>query len=410
MRLYIATFAAIILMPLLSFAQNNFKPGYVVNAKGDTISGSIDYKEWEKNPAQVAFKDNSGVVKNYTPQDAKGFGVNGLEYFEAHKVNISLDPADVNKAGSVLDTSYQSNIVFLKTITKGRYVSLFSYQDYLKMRYYILEPGYAEPRELTYHVYTDQDGAVKYVRRYRGQLQYIASKNNVNNGDLAHLLSKANYDQKDILSAVMMINGTESAQFVSKSQFGTRLFIGAAAVNNSMQFTGVYTTPAGGHLTANTAFGIDLLTNKDIQHLIFRIEIAATADMHKFTNVVVSGSSAPGTINFNQYTGSVVPQIMYNFYNTNKLKVFLDAGISVNVSTYPNSYVSQDFPISGTVKSSNTITYNGVWESFPIKAGVALNKKLELYACYVPSATLSSNYSAGITSYRVGFNYLFGTK
>jgi len=35
-----------ILLPFISTAQTNYKPGYVVTLTGDTLHGFIDYKEW----------------------------------------------------------------------------------------------------------------------------------------------------------------------------------------------------------------------------------------------------------------------------------------------------------------------------------------------------------------------------
>ena len=69
--------------------------------------------------------------------------------------------------------------------------------------------------------------------------------------------------------------------------------------------------------------------------------------------------------------------------------------------------------LNGPVKNSTLITYHTVWESYPIKAGIVLNRKLEIFACYIPSAQLTDNYYAfdgSVTAYRLGLCYLFGTK
>ena len=39
-----------VLLPLLSIAQSNYKPGYVVDIKGDALHGYLDQKEWGHNP------------------------------------------------------------------------------------------------------------------------------------------------------------------------------------------------------------------------------------------------------------------------------------------------------------------------------------------------------------------------
>jgi hypothetical protein len=60
------------LLPFFSLAQTNYKPGYVVTLKGDTLRGFIDYKEWIKNPKYISFKNTPGnrEVESFSPQSA----------------------------------------------------------------------------------------------------------------------------------------------------------------------------------------------------------------------------------------------------------------------------------------------------------------------------------------------------
>ncbi|MGZ3814058.1 MAG: hypothetical protein ACXVJN_20060, partial [Mucilaginibacter sp.] len=65
------------LLPLISVAQSNYKPGYVVTLKGDTIHGFINYREWNKNPRQIAFKNdiNGRKGEEFTIKNAKAFAI-----------------------------------------------------------------------------------------------------------------------------------------------------------------------------------------------------------------------------------------------------------------------------------------------------------------------------------------------
>jgi len=55
---YFYLFAFLISVSLSSLAQSNYKPGYVVDLRNDTLKGFIDYKEWENNPKTFTFKSN----------------------------------------------------------------------------------------------------------------------------------------------------------------------------------------------------------------------------------------------------------------------------------------------------------------------------------------------------------------
>ena len=56
----------VLLVPFLSFAQSNFQPGYLVNSKGDTVKGYVDYRERSLNPTDFRFKTtDDGEAKKY---------------------------------------------------------------------------------------------------------------------------------------------------------------------------------------------------------------------------------------------------------------------------------------------------------------------------------------------------------
>src|ERR1700733_8169701 len=119
------------LLPLFSFAQSNYKSGYVVTLKGDTLHGLIDYKEWDKNPLSFSFRNNLAESKaeNFTTKNASEFAVNGAEYFKRFTVHISQDQVELSNVGQGADTSYITGTVFLRVLTSGKNVSLFSYTD-----------------------------------------------------------------------------------------------------------------------------------------------------------------------------------------------------------------------------------------------------------------------------------------
>ena len=207
------------LLPVLGYAQSNYKPGYVVNLKGDTIKGFIDYRQWDKDPKQFSFKNNSGAVQEFNVQNAKAFAINGLEDYEKYIVTSSQDPLDVTQLTVVLDTASRMDTVFLHTIVKGHYLSLYSYRDDIKTRFYILENGDVQPQELAYHAYLDKETAlsVNYVNRYRIQLQYEAQKYGVGSA-LEGLISHADYTEQGLSKVVSKINGNTVSEHISQSR------------------------------------------------------------------------------------------------------------------------------------------------------------------------------------------------
>lgn len=399
--------------PVIVFSQTNYKPGYVVNLNGDTLRGFVNYQQWDNNPRTIAFKYkvNDQTPLQYSISNAKAFAINGAEYFEGYKVNLSTDVNDPEKVVGSIDTSSRTDTVFLRKISKGRYLSMYSFQDNIKSRYYVMETGEAQPVELKYHVFLNSN-EIKYLYRYRNQLQYIAQKNNRYNEKLADIISNAGYREPDLLSIASLINGTDAVEFVSKSQFGYRFLMGASLVENGLQYTGDFVSNPSNTVTLQLSGGVDVLPNKEIQQLFFRLELTATIVNDKVTNVSVYNSTDPATINFNQFTGAFVPQFVYNIYNKDRLKIFIDGGVSFNVSAYSNTSVIDNESNGQTIAYNNIMKYPGFWVSIPLKAGFCLNKRMEFFVSYVPPVQLLDNAPNGalLTSYRAGINILLGSR
>jgi len=406
-HLYLFLFL-IFLLPFFASAQSNYKPGYVVNLKGDTLKGSINYHEWEKNPAQVTFKNGSGNVQEFTVYNARAFAVNGLEYYEQRTVSVSTDPVDLGKLMPKSDSNFVTKTVFLKLLMRGKYASLYYYNDDVKSRFYLSDAADSgQPDELGYHVYyaADNSNALQYITRYRTQLQYEAQKNNV--AGLESLIGQARYDVDDLMRIVTKINGGSGQQMVSQNLFGTRWFAGAGLNYNDMLFTGTITYGDAYSLFPKASVGLDILPNKSTQRFFLRVEAAFTGDSHDFKDKETE-------LKVNQLTASVILQAYYNFYNSEKLKIFVGGGIAVNFSTYPVHYYIAEEGIDLTpTKNTGYPDYHPLWESIVLKAGVILNKKIEIYAGYSPATTLTNNYAdlaGNVVSYQAGINYLFGAK
>ena len=127
-------------IPFILSAQKNFKPGSIVNLKGDTVSGLIDYKEWNFSPTHILFKpsgDNTNS-EEYGVNDISSFDITGKEGYRRAVVKISLHTVKLEDIGG-RDTSWKTDTVFLKVLHAGKLASLFSYTDRLKDRFSFLK-------------------------------------------------------------------------------------------------------------------------------------------------------------------------------------------------------------------------------------------------------------------------------
>ena len=297
---------------------------------------------------------------------------------------------------------------------------MYTYKDDIKPRYYLLETGQSRPYELTYHAYYDsyQSATVQYVKRFRTQLQNVVQKNNITDEHLIREISQSNYYESEIADVIQKINGNSSKQFTAPGLFGTRWFAGAGLNNSKFQFIGNYelaNAPASNSISPKLDAGIDFLFNKNVQKFYLRLEAAFNYDQYSFSyyNAVSAPVGRTSSLNFKMYNTAIIPQVVYNIYNKENLKVFIDGGVAVNVPFYSHHQLITKYQSFPTNVQDNEPQLVANYFTFPVKAGIALNKKLEAYVCYVPPTNIayvsqSLNFQSNISSYQAGLNYLFG--
>jgi hypothetical protein len=152
MKNFCQALLATFLLPLFSFAQSNYKPGYVVTLKGDTLHGFIDYREWSSNPNSINFKtaiaDNK--AREFTPAEIGFFNISGLESYRRYEGPVSMDATDKDHLANAIDSSFRVEAVFFKELQKGKNLALYAYTDNLKSRFYVGEAPDYIPIELGY--------------------------------------------------------------------------------------------------------------------------------------------------------------------------------------------------------------------------------------------------------------------
>jgi len=217
MKRFLPLLALLALSPFLLFAQSNFQPGVVVNFKGDTLRGFIDYREWENNPETILFKqDASANPVTLSPGDIRYFSaqVGHLAEFVSYSGPVSADNTNtaINKMGIGRDTNYKRQTVFLKVLQEGKNMIIFSYTDALKTRFFLANALNAPPTELVYRVYWNKvqdDGLSKtvYEQDFKGQLYDAAVKLGMMTPALKKKIKDADYKEEDIQNIAGIING-----------------------------------------------------------------------------------------------------------------------------------------------------------------------------------------------------------
>jgi hypothetical protein len=142
----------------IAFAQSDFRSGYIVTAKGDTVTGWIDNRNESRLASECLFKPSqTGTVAVYTPADLLAFGFQAGKMYETRKIPADTSPGEQ---------------VFMEKLVHGT-ISLFHYKA--NDRFYVEKKGH----ELTALTQTERtierDGKqfVEIKRNYLGVLNYL---------------------------------------------------------------------------------------------------------------------------------------------------------------------------------------------------------------------------------------------
>ena len=119
-----------------SFAQTNFKNGYIVSLKQDTVRGMIDNRGATRNTKLIVFKNEKGEEQKYKPEELIAYHVEGYEY---RSFNTSSD----STSSGTKEKTY-----FFKILESGRIDFLYIRDEQNKDRYFIKKDE-GELQELT---------------------------------------------------------------------------------------------------------------------------------------------------------------------------------------------------------------------------------------------------------------------
>jgi len=299
-------------------------------------------------------------------------------------------------------------------LTLGKNVSLLSFTDEIKTRYYILDGTEEQPRELVYRVYYSLENStlLKTDNRYRVQVEYLAQKYNVNNNELQAQISNSEYQEADLVKIARIINGETAKQFTPKSLLGTRWYAGLGVIDNNLSFVGVIQYPNNSGTYPKISAGFDLFLNKNTQRLFLRAEMSLTENQHSFSYGPDAKNYSSNLDNVIQHNVSLSPQVVYNIYNADNFKLFINMGVQFNLSFYNNYHFTEI--VSGIATVTNEFpAFPQSYFSFPAKAGVVLNKRIEIYMGYTLITSIIDNFqpfTGKVYEYQGGINYLLNVK
>jgi hypothetical protein len=411
------------LLPLVSFSQSNFKAGYVVTLKGDTLSGYIDYREWGTNPKSIRFKSTDQKISVLSPEEIRYVEIPNAIAFQRYDGKITTDFINENHLEEGRDTSSKLETVFLKVLQKGPRLTLYEYSDEIKKRYFIKKPDELMPHELIYREYYDINtnqttGRTVTENAYQKELFQLVLFYNLLDDRIKKDFDNMNYNGPDITNIVSVINGTGDKSRTITYDGGSggkvlEFYVGAGAniTQTNPNAVSAYKQAGGKNYTSTLPAldaGLNIYPNPNTKKVYFGLELAYSENAYK--SVYQTTVSPYNTLNysFNFNALSFAPSINFNVYNAEHVRLFIGGGLIV----ISNSYSDETFTAvrgASAVPQVNAFLFQTFNTSAIFKAGIRIKSHIELIASYVTAQSISKDnyFELSSNDFKIGFNYNF---
>ena len=163
----------ILTIALCAQANKNFMPGMVVTSLGDTLTGLIDYQNWDQSPESIMFcRQLDDEVVLYRPTDLKLFKVAG-EIYVGTEIDIENSSRQIEQLSFEPTLQLSRKSVFLRALVIGPR-SLYHFKDSNSNDLFYIEID-STYKLLGYKLYYNFANDVKNVRvlnKFIGQLNY----------------------------------------------------------------------------------------------------------------------------------------------------------------------------------------------------------------------------------------------
>ncbi len=282
------------------FSQENWKPGYIILTKGDTIYGQIQNRDSKSNAQKCVFKiSEDQKTKDYHPEDLIGYRINGGKYFVSRSVPM------IN----------EGNPLFFEFLIKGK-VKVYHVME-LSSRYFIEKDGdIHELLNSEIKIKSDGKTYTKSKKEYIGILNYLFSDASV---DLK--VETKNLDTKSIIEVSKKYHENvcpnelctiyEMPEFKLETSFG----VFAGVFRNTLDF---------GYVESGIGSGIILGTRLMIENPFLwseRISISADLTLSSYRRYELRSNELHRSITYNG--------VNYRVYKNGP-----DTTLNVNLKTY----------------------------------------------------------------------------
>ena len=399
------------------FGQKNFVSGRIQKIDGEIVKGLVDYRQWDKNPVKIRFKENqANEIVIYSASDINWFEVTGKDMYVSAIVTKDMQPVKYDELTAEGKDSLITDTVFLRELVVGDKLSLYLLREN-KDHFYIkdLSKSY---QELNYKVYLVNNSGANFMDErpiYRSQLKkFIVNEPMFEKLEMQ--INNTGYDEKGLSSLVRTINHTTQPVSNKTAKKKSSFFITAGLQVSTFHVSGNQDLQGMQFSTSTTpviSVGLDIFSERSMKAFRLRFEMIYSTLSYKGSKTKPDGLGGELEDSYALKVNSITPGIfaLYSFVRKPSLHIYAGAGAGYNFSSYPLSQYKVVNNQTNTTfsKRDNYLVFEKGWINSSIQAGAIINNKFEISATVKPFGSFSNylhmDINPSIYSLRIGYHF-----
>lgn len=413
----------LILLPFLfvyffAISQSNFVKGTIINNNGDSINGTIDYRNWKNNPLTINFIYPNNEKKTFDASSIKGFYIpSANEIYTSFTVDMDMlagNPEDaINRPAP--DSPSGKRIVFLQQLIKSPVVSLYYFAGDRKEHFYYQKEKEAPVELIHQYIYNESSKRLQENAAFRIQLSDLVS----NCADAANASQAIKYSRKQIgdiiIQYIQCTSPGSPIDIKKKEPLLVKFGILAGIMKNSLTIEGTSALADenyGGNVSPlfGASLDIGLSRNRYKWHIINELMYKAYKTNSTFTRPFGSGYTVNRTVDLAFSYVQLNTMLRYIVKTKSTPNPFVNAGIGTSVMIAENKNTVRNVFSFGTDETIPAIDGPKKYE-FSLQGGAGLsvgNMQFELrYTANKKGFSPSYGFDTNPTSLQVIFTWQF---
>ncbi|MDE3145299.1 MAG: hypothetical protein KGL19_14175 [Bacteroidota bacterium] len=350
--------------------QKNWVSAEITYKSGEKVEGKVDYKEWVNNPQIIVFSTASGSMINLTPGQVKIVDIKGSDIYKGVLIKRYNNKIENSQVTEDDDEPFIEDTIFLRLLSSGPKLKLYSYKDDIKTNYFI-EDSTANLFALRYVRFLLKDGTqIDDKPIYKNQLQRFV----INDSKNQRLLLNTRWKDDEMIKLVKTINGSSDFSYaendLNKTKKNSYFFAGAGITIlnfgitsssnpywNGMSFNTNYSPTAmiGYHINGGrnmSRFGMNLVLSG--------FNINTTGKYYWIKN---GNETITETLIYKSFDLSLSPEFEYSILKNESFEIHLGIGFKITSSLGVNSnYTTTELNITGQpLNREQLATQNGTF-------------------------------------------------